>query len=199
MEQAPNLSGHPSEGLVRRKENVSAAINLIPTQCSPGMKTPDSYDHRNVPSIISGRPFWYFPANGVQLAQRAALANDASFQAEIFRRVKLPGFVLRVEFEGLGTCSNAGGDPSRSLHRVKCWLLAPGLNWTSLWVSMRRSKQISQRILLRCFWLFSGLPQSSMLDQLCCCNTTTVDALLFPLRPSGLRSFFALALIQSYN
>ena len=159
MEQAPNLSGHPSEGLVRRKENVSAAINLIPTQCSPGMKTPESYDHRIVPSIISGRPFWYFPANGLQLAQRAALANDASFQAEIFRRVKLPGFVLRVEFEGLGTCSNAGGDPSRSLHRVKCWLLAPGLNWTSLWVSMRRSKQISQRILLRCFWLFAGLPQ----------------------------------------
>ena len=95
MEQGPNLAGHPSEGLVRRKENVSAAINLIPTQCSPGMKTPDSYDHRNVPSIISGRPFWYFPANGLQLAQRAALANDASFQAEIFRRVKLPGFVLR--------------------------------------------------------------------------------------------------------
>ena len=198
MEQAPNLAGHPSEGLVRRKENVSAAINLIPTQCSPGMKTPESYDHRILPSIISGRPFWYFAANGVQLAQRAALANDASFQAEIFRRVKLPGFVLRVEFEGLGTCSNAGGDPSRSLHRVKCWLLAPGLNWTSLWVSMRRSKQISQRILPRCFLVVCRIT-TTMLDQLCCCNTTTVDALLFPLRPSGLRSFFALALIQSCN
>ena len=49
-----------------------------------------------------------------KVGQRAAHANDASFHREggIFRRVKLPGFVLRVGFEGLGACSNGGGDPA---------------------------------------------------------------------------------------
>ena len=55
------------------------------------------------------------------------------------------------------------------------------------------SKNIAEMFLVVC------RITTTMLDQLCCCNTTTVDALLFPLRPSGLRSFFALALIQSYN
>ena len=99
--------------------------------CSPDMKTPGSYDRRIVPSIIRGRIIGRVLVlccktastynRHCKLPQRAAHANDASFQAGIFRRVKLAGFVLRVEFEGLGTRSNRG-----DLTQAGSWL--PGLN-----------------------------------------------------------------------
>ena len=91
------------------------------------MKTPGSYDRRIVPSIIRGRIIGCVLVlastykRHCKLPQRAAHANDASFQAGIFRRVKLAGFVLRVEFEGLGTRSNRG-----DLTQAGSWL--PGLN-----------------------------------------------------------------------